>query len=225
MDTDVIVATPDVMGQLGALGKILGPRGLMPNPKAGTVTMDVTKAVQELKAGKIEFRVDKSGIVHAPIGKKSFAAAQVADSPTIYVTDFTGLSVARITDLRRRLRAVGVEYVVVKNTLARRALTEQQLKDGGLESYLAGPTGLVLAGTDPIGAAKVLTDFAKEFEKPAIKAGLVDGKAITQAQVKHLASLPSKMQLLAQRHRRARARQAARQRHRRSRRRRSSRSY
>src|SRR3989440_3354070 len=78
LDTDVIVATPDVMGQLGALGKVLGPRGLMPNPKAGTVTMDVTKAVKELRAGKIEFRVDKSGIVHAPIGKKSFAAGQLA---------------------------------------------------------------------------------------------------------------------------------------------------
>ncbi len=74
LDTDVIVATPDVMGQLAPLGKVLGPRGLMPNPKAGTVTMDVTRAVKELKAGKIEFRVDKSGIVHAPIGKKSFAA-------------------------------------------------------------------------------------------------------------------------------------------------------
>ncbi len=74
LDCDVIVATPDVMGQLGALGKILGPRGLMPNPKAGTVTMDVGRAVNELKAGKIEFRVDKSGIVHAPIGKRSFAA-------------------------------------------------------------------------------------------------------------------------------------------------------
>jgi large subunit ribosomal protein L1 len=74
LDCDVIVATPDVMGQLGQLGKILGPRGLMPNPKAGTVTMDVGRAVKELKAGKIEFRVDKSGIVHAPIGKKSFTA-------------------------------------------------------------------------------------------------------------------------------------------------------
>ena len=74
LECDVIVATPDVMGQLGALGKILGPRGLMPNPKAGTVTMDVGRAVKELKAGKIEFRVDKSGIVHAPIGKKSFTA-------------------------------------------------------------------------------------------------------------------------------------------------------
>lgn len=80
LDTDVIVATPDVMGQLGPLGKVLGPRGLMPNPKAGTVTMDVGRAVKELKAGKIEFRVDKSGIVHAPIGKKSFAPEQLADN-------------------------------------------------------------------------------------------------------------------------------------------------
>ena len=78
LEADVIVATPDVMGQLGPLGKILGPRGLMPNPKAGTVTMDVARAVKELKAGKIEFRVDKAGIVHAPIGKKSFAADHLA---------------------------------------------------------------------------------------------------------------------------------------------------
>jgi len=80
LDTDVIVATPDVMGQLGPLGKVLGPRGLMPNPKAGTVTMDVARAVKELKAGKIEFRVDKTGIVHAPIGKKSFAPEQLAEN-------------------------------------------------------------------------------------------------------------------------------------------------
>jgi large subunit ribosomal protein L1 len=80
LDTDVIVATPDVMGQLGALGKVLGPRGLMPNPKAGTVTMDVTKAVREIKAGKIEFRVDKTGNVHAPVGKVSFKAEQLAEN-------------------------------------------------------------------------------------------------------------------------------------------------
>jgi large subunit ribosomal protein L1 len=78
LESDVIVATPDVMGQLGALGKVLGPRGLMPNPKAGTVTMDVTKAVREIKAGKIEFRVDKSGNVHAPVGKVSFPAPNLA---------------------------------------------------------------------------------------------------------------------------------------------------
>src|SRR5213596_1174866 len=80
LDTDVIVATPDLMGQLAPLGKILGPRGLMPNPKAGTVTMDVARAVKELKAGKIEFRVDKSGIVHAPTGKKSFAVEALEEN-------------------------------------------------------------------------------------------------------------------------------------------------
>jgi large subunit ribosomal protein L1 len=78
LDCDVIVATPDVMGQLGQLGRVLGPRGLMPNPKAGTVTLDVTKAVREIKAGKIEFRVDKTGNVHAPVGKVSFKPEQLA---------------------------------------------------------------------------------------------------------------------------------------------------
>jgi large subunit ribosomal protein L1 len=80
LDTDVIVATPDVMGQLGQLGRVLGPRGLMPNPKAGTVTMDVGRAVREIKAGKIEFRVDKTGNVHAPIGKVSFSETQLEEN-------------------------------------------------------------------------------------------------------------------------------------------------
>lgn len=79
-DIDVIVATPDVMGEVGKLGKVLGPRGLMPNPKSGTVTNDVAKAVKEVKAGKIEFRVDKAGILHAPVGKADFEAKQLSDN-------------------------------------------------------------------------------------------------------------------------------------------------
>ena len=79
-DIDVIICTPPVMAKLGALGKILGPRGLMPNPKTGTVTMDIGKAVQEVKAGKIDFKVDKQGIVHAAIGKVSFEAAKITEN-------------------------------------------------------------------------------------------------------------------------------------------------
>src|SRR5512136_281385 len=79
-DIDVIVATPDVMGEVGKLGKILGPRGLMPNPKSGTVTQDVAKAVKEVKAGKIEFRVDKAGILHACVGKASFEGPKLVEN-------------------------------------------------------------------------------------------------------------------------------------------------
>jgi large subunit ribosomal protein L10 len=117
-------------------------------------------------------------------------------SPTLYLTDFTGLNVARLTELRRRLRAAGVEYVVVKNTLARRALGDAEVV--GLDAHLDGPTGLVLAGTDPVSAAKVIADFQREHERPAIKIGLVEGKAVTAAQVQRLASLPARPELLSQ---------------------------
>lgn len=77
---DVVVATPDMMGVVGRLGRVLGPKGLMPNPKAGTVTMDVTKAIQEIKAGKIEYRLDRANIIHVPLGKASFTEEQITDN-------------------------------------------------------------------------------------------------------------------------------------------------
>ena len=77
---DVVVATPDMLGVVGRLGRVLGPKGLMPNPKAGTVTMDVTKAIQEIKAGKIEYRLDKTNIIHVPVGKASFTEEQLTDN-------------------------------------------------------------------------------------------------------------------------------------------------
>ena len=80
IDFDVVVATPDMMGVVGRLGKVLGPKGLMPNPKAGTVTMDVTKAVQDIKAGKIEYRLDKANIIHVPVGKASFTEEKLQEN-------------------------------------------------------------------------------------------------------------------------------------------------
>ncbi|MFB3828477.1 MAG: 50S ribosomal protein L1 [Bryobacteraceae bacterium] len=80
LDFDAVIATPDMMRSVGRLGKVLGPRGLMPNPKTGTVTMDVAKAVHEIKAGKVEFRVDKTGIIHAPVGKLSFAEDKLTEN-------------------------------------------------------------------------------------------------------------------------------------------------
>ncbi len=95
-DVDVIIATPDMMGELGKLGRILGPRGLMPNPKVGTVTMDITKAVTEAKAGRIEYRVDKAGIIHAPVGKRSFEAAQLVENAAVLYRELVRVKPAAV---------------------------------------------------------------------------------------------------------------------------------
>ena len=110
LDFDVMVATPDQMGQIGQLGRILGPRGLMPNPKAGTVTFDVGRAVREVKAGKIEFRVDKSGNVHAPIGKASFTAEQLE-------TNFNAFMDQIVRSKPTAAKGVYVRNVAVSSTM------------------------------------------------------------------------------------------------------------
>ena len=105
-DFDVVVATPDMMGVVGRLGRVLGPKGLMPNPKAGTVTMDVTKAVNDIKAGKIEYRLDKTIIIHVPIGKASFSEADLADN---FQTLIDAINKARPATLKGQyLRSVSV---------------------------------------------------------------------------------------------------------------------
>jgi len=119
---------------------------------------------------------------------------KIKGAKALYYTDFTGLNVKRMTELRRRLRKAGVDYVVIKNTLALRAINESGLAG----TRLRGPTGVVVS-KDPVAAAKLLSDFAKENDqKPAVKGGLLDGAHIYQAQVKKLASMPSREQMLAE---------------------------
>lgn len=95
-DVDVIIATPDMMGELGKLGRVLGPRGLMPNPKVGTVTMDITKAVKEAKAGRIEYRVDKAGIINVPVGKRSFSESDLTENVTTLIKELTRVKPAAV---------------------------------------------------------------------------------------------------------------------------------
>ena len=119
---------------------------------------------------------------------------KIKGAKALYYTDFTGLNVKRMTDLRRRLKKAGIEYVVIKNTLALRAVNDSGL----VGTRLKGPTGLIVS-KDPISAAKLLTDFAKENEqRPTVKGGMLDGVAIDEGQVKKLASMPSREQMLAE---------------------------
>jgi large subunit ribosomal protein L10 len=119
---------------------------------------------------------------------------QIGAAKALYYTDFTGLNVKRMTDLRRQLRKAGVQYVVIKNTLALRAVNEAGL----VGQRLKGPTGLVMAN-DPVAAARILTDFAKaNDQRPTVKGGMFDGASIDAAQVKRLAAMPSREQMLAE---------------------------
>jgi len=271
MEFDTAVATPDLMGQVGRLGKVLGPRGLMPNPKLGTVTFDVGRAVREAKAGKVEFRVDKAGNIHTPIGKHSFGAEQLAANgmalieaivrakpaaakgtylrsltvsttmgpgvpldalaianlfkkagrdkerfvPTqekveaveelksrlngvkaVVLTEYRGLTVQQLGDLRKQLRAVSAEYKIVKNRLARLAIASSELQ--GLGTHLKGPTGVIFSKEDPVAVAKAVHAFARTNQALAVKAGYVEGQMLAPAGLKALADLPSREAIRAQ---------------------------
>ena len=110
LDFDRVIATPDIMGAVGRIGKILGPRGLMPNPRVGTVTFDVAKAVQEVKAGKVDYRVDKAGVVHAPIGKVSFGVEALE-------TNFTAFMDQIVRSKPAAAKGVYVKNVSVSSTM------------------------------------------------------------------------------------------------------------
>ena len=121
-------------------------------------------------------------------------STKIKDAKALYYTDFTGLNVKRMTDLRRKLKKAGVEYVVIKNTLALRAVNESGL----VGTRLKGPTGLIVS-KDAVSAAKIITDFAKDNDqRPAVKGGMLEGVSIDEAQVKKLASMPSREQMLAE---------------------------
>lgn len=122
--------------------------------------------------------------------------ARLGEIKCLYLTDFTGLDVEAMNDLRRRLAEARVEFVVVKNTLARRAIAESPY--AGLAEHLEGPSGFAMSREDVVGAAKVLTDFARERERPRIKAGAIEGKVVSLEEIRRIAELPPREVLLAQ---------------------------
>src|SRR6266481_3575768 len=188
-DFDVAVATPAAMAEVRKLGKVLGPRGLMPNPKAGTVAEDTAKAVQEVKAGRVEFKLDKNGNVAVPVGKFSF-------EENALVTDYQHMKVDDFSELRQRLAAAGAEVHVVKNSFLKRAMADSGLATGNGE--LAGQTAVITGDKDVAPVAKILKTFAGEFKKAMLKLGFIDRAQVPTKEIEQLADLPPENVLRAQ---------------------------
>ena len=209
-DVDVIITMPSVMGKLGPLGRVLGPRGLMPNPKTGTVTMDVAKAVKEVKAGKIDFKVDKTGIIHAAVAKASFDADKIAEKSqviqdltvtlartnTIYLADISGLDALATSNLRRACFKANVQLAVVKNTLLSKAMEASDKEFGELQDVLKGNTSLMISEASNA-PAKVIKEFRKKSDKPLLKGAYIEEAIyVGDDQLEALVNVKSKEELI-----------------------------
>ena len=187
-DIDVVITTPNIMPKVGALGRILGPRGLMPNPKTGTVTMDVAKAVQEVKAGKIDFKVDKYGIIAAGVAKVSFSPEQIFDNAKELIqtviklkpaaakgtyVDVSDLNAEKTSQLRRQCFNSGVKMIVVKNALLHKAMQQMEKDYEGLYDVLKGSTALMLCETGNA-PAKLIKSFRKTSDRPILKGAFIE---------------------------------------------------
>src|SRR5438045_3845808 len=168
---DTLVATPDMMVQVGKIGRVLGPRGLMPNPKVGTVTPDVTKAVRELKAGRVEFRVEKAGIIQTPIGKASFKPEQLAANlnalletlmklkpafanvASVVIADYRGITVPVVTTMRDDFRKAGCNYRVIKNSLVKIAVKGSKMEP--ITQLMVGTTAVIWSNESPQAPAQI----------------------------------------------------------------------
>ncbi|KAF5295825.1 hypothetical protein FQA39_LY12998 [Lamprigera yunnana] len=165
-----------MMAKLGAIGKVLGPKGLWPNPKTGTVTTDVAKAIDDVKKGKIEFRADKEGNIHVIIGKTSFTAEQLQLN---YNAIFNEIKKAKPQ--------------TIKDSLFTRAVEQNNMSE--ITEYLTQQNVFIFSYDDSVAAAKLVADFAKENEKLILKAGIYEGKVMDTKAITEIASLPSKPDL------------------------------
>ena len=210
-DVDVIITMPSCMGKLGPLGRVLGPRGLMPNPKSGTVTMDVAKAVKEVKQGKIDFKVDKAGIIHTSIGKVSMTAEQIYGNAKEFISTVIKLKPAAAKGtyiksifisstmskgLRRKCFKSEINMVVVKNNLLHKAFEASDVDFEPLYGSLKGNTAVMFAHTANV-PAKLLKEYKKETI-PALKAAYVEETLFIGAdKLEELAALKSKNEVIA----------------------------